>query len=285
MAKTIGFIADSAADIPQEVAQKHNITIVPLCSTVDDVTYRAGVDVTNEEYYDILANSKEFPTTSQPTAEQYTEIYKEMLEKFDSVICVTIASAASGTNSVANIAAKEFVENGADITVVDSAQLSFGIGVPVVDAVKLYADGKSKEEIIQYLETVTRRDIPYFLLDDLTQLKKGGRIKASKAAIANLLDIKPILRISEGLTEAFDKVRGSKKSVLKLIEIMEEKGDNLSDKDVYVIHARGGEKLDLLVKLIEERIAPKSVTTLTVGPTISTHSGVGVVGVYFQHKV
>jgi len=280
----IGFIADSAADIREEWQKKYDIKVIPLCPTIDDVTYTPGVDITNEEYYDLILNSEDFPTTSQPPQEVVANAYREMFEKYDAVIYVTIASAASETNNVANMAAKELIAEGKDLTVIDSQQLCVGIGVPVVNAAKMRDNGASKEEIIEYLMTATRRDTPYFLVDDLTQLKRGGRIKGSKVVIANLLDIKPILWVNEGLTQVMDKVRGSKKSLMKLVEIMEEKGDNLKDKDVYVAHARGGEKLDLLVKLIEERIGPKSIQIESIGPTIVTHSGVGVVCIYFEHK-
>jgi len=280
----IGFIVDSAADIPKELQEKYDIKIIPLCPTVDDVTYTPGVDVTNEEYYDILVNSKEFPTTSQPPQQLVADAYSEMLAKYDAVIHVTISSLASETYNVSCMAAKEFIDNGADLTVFDSMQFCVGIGIPVINAAEMRNNGASKEEILEYLETTTRRDMPYFLVDDLTQLKRGGRLKASKVVIANMLDIKPILCVHEGLTQAFDKVRGSKKSVLKLVDIISEKGNDLSDKEVVVVHARGGEKLELLVKLIEEKISPKSISVYEVGPTIVTHSGLGVVGIYFEHK-
>ena len=280
----IGFIVDSAADITKDMQEKYDIKVIPLCPTVDDVTYTPGVDVTNEEYYDILVNSKEFPTTSQPPRELVADAYREMLDKYDSVIYVTISSLGSETYNVACMAAKEFTDEGKDITVFDSLQYCVAIGIPVVNAAEMRDAGASKEEILTYLETTTRRDTPYFLLDDLTQLKRGGRIKASKVVIANLLDIKPILWVHEGLTQVMDKVRGSKKSVAKLVDIMAERGDDLANEEVYVVHARGGEKLELMLKLIDEKISPKSVKIMEVGPTIVTHSGLGVIGAYFKHK-
>ena len=153
-----------------------------------------------------------------------------------------------------------------------------------MNAAKMRDEGKSKEEIIEYIKTATTRDMPYFLVDDLNHLKKGGRIKASSVAIANLLDIKPILWVNQGLTQVMDKVRGSKKSVARLVDIMLEKGDNIKEQDVYVIHSLGGEKLDLCIKLIEEKIAPKSINVFELGPTIVTHCGLGVVCVYFIQK-
>jgi DegV family protein with EDD domain len=280
----IGFMADSAADIPKDLQERYNIKVIPISSIIGDKTYKAGVDVTNEEYYDIMSASKEFPTTSQPTVEMFQAAYREMLEQYDAIICVTIASTASGTWSAASKAAEDFIENGADITIIDSLQLSFAIGVPVVNGAKMHEEGKSKEEIIDYIMTATRRDIPYFLLDDLTQLRKGGRLKASSVILANLLDIKPILWVNEGLTQVMDKVRGSKKSIAKLVDIMLEKGNNISEQDIYIVQARSGEKLDLLLKMIDEKVSPKSVTVLEVGPTIVTHCGLGVVGIYFEHK-
>ena len=280
----IGFIVDSAADITKDMQEKYDIKVIPLCPTVDDVTYTPGVDVTNEEYYDILINSKEFPTTSQPPREVVADAFREMLEKYDTVIYVTISSLGSETYNVACMAAKEFIDNGADLTVFDSLQYCVAIGVPVVNAAKKRDEGASKEEILEYLQTATRRDLPYFLVDDMTQLKRGGRIKASKVVIANLLDIKPILWAHEGLTQVMDKVRGSKKSVAKLVDIMIERGDNLAEEEVVVMHARGGEKLELLLKLIDEKVSPKSVKVYEIGPTIVTHSGLGVTGIYFKHK-
>jgi len=284
--KTIGFIVDTAADIPTELLKEYDIGLLPLYAELGDKKYFPWVDVTNDEYYDIMTASKEFPKTAMMSPAEIEDMYREKLAKYDCVVHTTIANTASGAFSSASIVANEMIEKeGADITVIDSWSLCVAIGIPVVNAAKMHREGAGKEEVIEYIQKFTKAGNVYFAVDDLQHLKKGGRIKASAVVIAELLDIKPVLCINEGLVHVIEKVRGGKRAIARVVELALERGDNIKEQDIGIIHTRGGEKLELLKKLVEEKIAPKSITVYDLGPTIASHVGLGVVGMYFAEKV
>ena len=144
--------------------------------------------------------------------------------------------------------------------------------------------GKSRAEIIDYITEVYTRDTAYFLVDDLTQLKKSGRIKATTMAISKALDIKPILTVNDGLVEAFRKIRGLKKALSALVDFIEERMDNPEENELLILHSRADDKVEIIEKMIRERVNPKAIEYEKIGPVITTHAGVGVLGVYFKHK-
>ena len=145
-------------------------------------------------------------------------------------------------------------------------------------------DGKSKQEVIDYFLEVINRDNAYFVVDDLTHLQKGGRIKATTLAISKVLDIKPILTISDGLVEAFRKVRGLKKAMSVLVDFIEERMDNPLENEVLILQSEAQDKVDVLEKMVIERINPARIEHADIGPIITSHAGTGVIGVYFKHK-
>lgn len=144
--------------------------------------------------------------------------------------------------------------------------------------------GKGKEEILAYLEETYHRDTAYFVVDDLTYLKKGGRIKATSMVVGNLLDIKPILNINGGLVEAYKKVRGLKRAMAILVDYAEERMEKPEENEIILLHSKAPDKVEILEKMLEERLHPKKIVVRQIGPIITSHAGCGVTGIYFKHQ-
>lgn len=281
----IKFITDISADIPREVVKSRNLTVLPFYIITDnDESFLADIDYTPQMFYDKLKTLQEIPKTNQTPPDIIEDTYRS-LGRDAEIIHVTISAAGSGVvNSARIIANRLNEEEGFDITIVDSRTYSMGIGHHVLKAMDMADAGKTKAEIVEYLEKVYARDMVYFTVDDLTFLKKGGRIKATTAVIAKALDIKPILRNNDGLVEVFDKVRGTKKSISRLVDLAVEQMADPESGEIYILQSECPEKVELMKKLLNERLHPAKITVYDVGSIITCHAGTNVIGIFFEQK-
>lgn len=282
----VKIITDISADIPKDFIDEHNLSILPFYINFSNESILADKNYEPQMFYDKLKTTDEIPSTSQCTPDIVENMFKELAKDGSSVVYASIPAKGSGVVNTANMIAKELCENeGADITVVESKGYSMGTGKPVMNAVLMAEEGKSKEEIISYLKETYERDHVYFMVDDLTFLKKGGRIKATTAVITELLDIKPILyNNDEGMVEVFSKVRGAKKAVSALVDQAVQKMLDPENNEILLLHSEAEDKVELAKKLLEKKLSVKNISVYNVGPIITCHAGTGVLGIYFRHK-
>ncbi len=280
----IKIMADTAADIPSAVAKELDITILPFMIHFGDDSLRADINLEPEDFYAKLREFNDIPSTSQINPAEIEDLYRS-LGKENTIIYISISSKGSGIHNSACLVAKQLnEEEGFDITVVDSTMFSYPIGYSVVKAAEMAKAGSTKDEILTMLKETYSHDTAYFMVDDLAFLKKGGRIKATTMAIGTMLDIKPILNINDGLVEAYKKVRGTKKALATLVDYAVERMENPEENEVILLHADAPDKMEILEKLVKEKVNPKSIQILPVGPIITSHAGLGVIGIYFKHK-
>lgn len=220
----VRIVTDSTSDIPEEVKKRLGISVVPLKVLFGEETFLDAVTITSEQFYEKLAQSSVLPTTSQPSPNEFSEVYERLIaEDADSpIISIHLSAALSGTYQSAVIA-HSMLEQEADITIIDSKSASYGFGLRVVRAAEMAQAGESKERIIEEIERLERSTNLYFLVDTLEYLQKGGRIGKASALIGSILNIKPILSLDkEGVVLAVDKVRGSKKAMARIIELLKQ---------------------------------------------------------------
>lgn len=280
----IKIMTDLSADITKEMAEANDISVLPFYINCGEESILAGLDYTADMFYEKFKSLEEIPATSQATPGILEDMYRE-LGKDNQIIHITIPGNSSGiVNTARNVSAQLMEEEGFDITVVESSMYSFGTGVNVVEAAKMAKNGASKDEIVSYLKERFEKDRVYFIVDDLKYLQKGGRIKATTMVVSKVLDIKPILWSNDGMVEAFDKVKGLKRAISKMVDIAAEKIDDAENATVYVMHADAEKSAGLVADMIKTKINPKAVEMGKVGPIITCHAGVGVFGIYFKHK-
>lgn len=283
MAK-VKIICDSAADIPAEDAQKLNIRVLPLWFTFDGENYlRDGVDMTADEFFSKMRNEKAMPKTSQVTADEWEKAIREEMGAYESIVCFTMSSAASGTCQSANIARNEILssEPDSDITVIDSMSLSYPYGLAVSKAAERALLGEDRDAVTAEFNRVMEKCDYFFLVEDLEYLKRGGRINLATLAIANIMDIKPVLTIRDGLVVSCDKIRGGKKLYDKFMQMYKDKGHILTGKDIYIVHSLTEEKLSEFTDAAMEAFSPSSVKTAKLGTTIGAHAGPGLSAVVY----
>ena len=279
----IKMVTDSAADIPKSIAEELDIEILPFMINIDGKQIVADKNLTPQEFYKMVENCVEIPSTSQMSPADLEDIYRKIGAE-NTIIHITMSARGSGINNTSNLVAAQLNDEGFDITGIDSGKFTMIIGDTVIKAAKMARSGASKQEIIDFTNENYARDTAYFLVDDLTFLKKGGRIKATTMAISKVLDIKPILFINDGLVEATRKVRGLKKSLSVLVDFIEERMENPEENEVMILDSDAPDKVEVIEEMIRERIKPKAITYAKIGPVITCHAGPGLVGVYFKHK-
>ena len=227
----IKIICDSISDLPIEIIEKYNIDIVPLTVIFDNKEYLAGETLTTKEFYKILRDTDIMPKTSQATYVQF----KSAFEKYDEnteIIYIAGSSTASGTYQSSMLAKNDGHDN---VSIFDTQNLSIGSALFVIKACEMVENGCSTEEIILSLEKLKNDVEVVFSVDTLEYLKMGGRISSTKAALGNLLSIKPILEVKDGLVVQKSQVRGKKQIYSTLAKTIVEKfGKDLKSRTIII---------------------------------------------------
>jgi len=275
----IRIVTDSTADLPAEVYQQYGIEIVSLKVHFGDEVYE-DKDMDPDFFYQKLVQSVKLPTTSQPSPVDFLEVYKRLNETpGTSIISIHLSSAMSGTYQSAMLA-KSMLEEKADITIIDGKSASYGTGMLVKAAAIGAANGKTRDEIVDYVTKLRQETKLYFLVDTLEYLHKGGRIAKASAVFGSLLNIKPILGIDdEGEVYAVDRVRGQKRAMNRIVELLKQQyGDK--EVSVNIAYADKKEICDELGELVKQSLNVKSYSNSRIGSVIGTHAGTGATGVF-----
>ncbi|SFC67675.1 DegV family protein [Clostridium uliginosum] len=274
--RKIALITDSASDISTEDLNKHNIKLLPFKIIFSDKEYDDRLEITPEFLYDALPN--EIPTTSLPSIERITNTLREAVaEGCTHAIIITLSSELSGTYNSIRLAC----ENVNDITtfVYDSKTLSMAEGVLVLETAKLIEEGKSFNEIIDIIPTLTSKIDIFFTIDTLEYLKKGGRIGKVAGTIGEVLNLKPVITVGDdGIYHTYCKARGKKQALSKLVEIL--KSYLAKDKcRIWIMSGNGLEQAQSLFETIKnlENVEECHLGG-TIGPALGVHTGPGLFG-------
>lgn len=280
---TVRVITDSACDLPPELFGTYEIKFASLAVTFADRTFTDGVDLTRAEFYARLAAGGALPVTAQPSPHAFAVLLKEALAEADEVVVVTLSSGLSGTWDSACTAKAGFsAAEQQRIFLVDSRSASTGEGLLVLRAVRLAEAGKSGAEIAATLEEERAHLASIFTVDTLENLRKGGRISRIQAFLGTVLEIKPVFELdAEGRIVVRQKIRGRRKAVRRLVEIMAEEGKNLAAQVVGIAHGHVAEAAEELAQTIRAKFAPREVITGEISATIGTHTGPGCLAVFF----
>ena len=280
----IVIVTDSTADIPSEIADRLGIVVVPLTVHFEDKSYLDRIDISNQEFYEYLKTCKTLPTTSQISPGVFLETYQKLAEEgFEEIISVHLAKTLSGTVDSARIAS-QMIADKVKVTVVDSLTATMGLGNFVHYLAKLINEKAPMAKVQQAIVEIPKKTSLYFLLDSLDNLEKGGRIGKASYLVGSILNIKPILRLEEGVIEGYDRVRGSKenKALIRLADIVAQKID--PSKKLYASFGYNDrrESSEQLKTLLQERgIETDEASWQEIGSVVSCHIGLGAVGIAF----
>lgn len=278
---SVALVTDSTADIPQDIRERLGISMVPLKVMFGSgESYLDNIELKPKDFYAKLKGASALPTTSQPSPSDFFDIFKKLTDEGKKVVSVHLSAALSGTYQSAMIA-KSMLEGEGDVTVIDSKSASYGYGNMVVAAAELAARGASVSEVVEEIARLRREMRLYFVVDTLEFLQKGGRIGKAAAVVGSLLNIKPILTIDpEGGISPVDKVRGQKKAMARIAELLEAdfKGRPIELK--IALTPGFDEPAKEMSALLRERFDVRDYLEAEIGPVIGTHAGPGTVGVF-----
>lgn len=278
----IRIMADSTCDLSPELIEKYRVTVLPLNIVMDDVCYLDGVETTPDKIYEWADANRTTPKTSAPGIEAAVEFLRPVVEAGDEVCYLGISEQMSATCQVLRLAAEE-LEYGEHVCVVDSMNLSTGIGLQVIYAAELAQKGCTLAELGEALKEYRERVRASFVVDTLTYLQRGGRCSAVTALLGNTLKLKPRIAVTDGKMGVSKKYRGNqKKTVLDYVKDME--ADLLkAEKDrVFITHSGIAQEIIDEVKMYLESLQCFEVIYVTrAGGVISSHCGPGTLGVLF----
>lgn len=218
----IALVTDSTSDIPAELARKHNITIVPNVIIIDGKSIEDDETFSRQEFYDRLPSLKSFPTTSTASAGRYQEVYANLFKQgYDNILSIHASRFLSGIYNTASTAAQAFAGR---VHVIDSQQVSLGLGFQVLEAAEALSRHATKEAVIAILDSMRQKIRLVAMLDTLEYLRRSGRVSWARASLGTLLNIKPFVEIKDGLVHRLGEVRTRRKGILRLLNILQSLG-------------------------------------------------------------
>lgn len=278
-------ITDSNCDLNAEYLNDNGIPVIPFQFTINGKNYTDdfGNSISYKDLYNKLRDG-EMATTTQITPFTFEKVFKRYVLEGYSIIYIGFSSKLSGSFNSSILARKSVIEElpNAEITLIDTKSASIGQGILVYQANELMKQGKTKLEIIDWIETYKLKVNHWFTIDSLEHLKRGGRISSANATIGSFLSVKPVLNIiNDGSLHIDSKVRGRKKSLRLLYEKYNLRAINPEKQSIFIAHGDCREDAEYLKSLIVSSSNPSNIEINQLGPIIGSHTGPGAVVLAF----
>lgn len=273
--KKIALVTDSTADLTPELKVKLNVHVIPLKVRFSQDEFRDG-ELTPAEFYHRLANSEKLPQSSQPSPSEFEELYRKLLTDHDAIISIHLSSGLSGTLNAANLAKAELSK---EIHVLDSKNISLGIGLLVREAARLIAEEHLLPQIIAELKAIREKIVTLFTLDTLEYLHKGGRIGKVPNLLGSFLKVKPIVRVNkEGIYVLQGVARSQDRAIKSIVHAFQELAGSRKPTAFFIAHGAAEAAGERLKSALEETFQMQAAAFTQVGPVIGVHTGPGTLG-------
>lgn len=270
---TIRIVTDSTCDLPAELIQKHNITIIPMYINIGSHEYRDGIDMTRQEFYTRLPGFKPSPTTAAPSPDVFRQVYERLAsEGATEILSIHISVKLSAVVNIATQAAKETTV--VPVTVFDARQLSLGTGFEALAAAQAAAEGRPMKEIIAMLEEQISRTHVFAALDTLEFLRRSGRMHFALSFLGTLLQIKPFLKMYDGNPTA-ERIRTRKGAEKRLVELLKQAAPL---EKAALLHSQAADRAQALLQEVRHLLPDGNTMIEEITPVLGAHIGPGVIG-------
>ena len=273
----VKLVTDSTCDLPRELAEEWNITVIPCNVHFDDEVYKDGIDIGPDEFYRKLVASPRLPTTAQPSVNDFLQVYEPLCNEGHDVVSIHVSAKLSGTlNSAAQ--ARESVQSSGSgrIEVIDSRMASVGLGLAALEAARVVQSGASYDEVVASVQSSLQRVHSYFLVDTLEYLQKGGRIGKASAFLGSILNIKPLLTIEDGEAHPLERARTRERGLRRLVEIVR---GCAPLKSLSIIYSTTPDEAESLKERLQDLVPEEEIVMARFGPVVGTYIGPGALGV------
>jgi DegV family protein with EDD domain len=273
-------VTDSTSNIPDNLLQKHHISVLPQVLIWGEQTFRDGVDIQPDEFYTRLKTTKVMPTTSQATIGAFQEVFSRLATEGYDILAVLVGEKLSGTLDSARQAMAMVPE--ARVELVDSGSAAMALGFQVLAAARAAGEGADLDECKEIAEEAAQHTGVIFAVDTLEFLHRGGRIGGGARFLGTALNIKPILELRGGRVEAVERVRTRRKSLQRVIDLADQRIAGRQPVRLAVLHANAPEEAKILMEEAKYCMDPIESFYSQVSPVVGTHTGPGTVGLAFM---
>jgi DegV family protein with EDD domain len=269
----IGIVTDSTCDLPSEMVSQYKITVVPLHINIGDKTFLDGIDLSREEFYAQLSDYNPTPKTAAPGPEVFQQAYDLLADKgTQAILSIHISESLSATVNSARIAAKQFTR--IPVTVLDSSQLSLGLGFIVEKAAQMAELGHKMEDILSNLRELMKRTYVFASIKTLEYLRRSGRMHFALARFGELLQIKPLLHMNQGNPIAH-RTRTQSKATARLLEWLAEYAPY---ERLAIVHAGVPQEAKAMLNKIKDFLPNGNIPIVQITPVLGAHLGIGALG-------
>ncbi|KGE71866.1 DAK2 domain-containing protein [Spirochaeta lutea] len=279
----IGLVIDSTCDLPPELLDEHQIHMAPLTINFGDSSFLDRLTLKSEQFYRLLDEESDFPTTSQPSPSIFSRLYGHLSSHYDSIIAVHISRPLSGTYNTSAQEASQI--EGTKISVLDSKTISASLGLMVLEAAQAIEEGKSHEEVVELLDNLSHRTDMWVTTPSLNNFIRGGRVSKFKGGIGKLLGMRPIIGVTpEGASRFRDKAFSYKGALKKIIDQVIRGHQERGIQSFSVVHAAAQEEAEWVAREIEQATGVKSSFISEISPVLGAHAGLGAVNLGLLYK-
>lgn len=282
---TVKILADSACDLPLSYYQEQQVTLLPLKVNINGEEFEDLKTIDPKTVYDAIRNGQ-IPKTSQVSPSVFKEVFTDLAVNKAKGLYIAFSSELSGTYQTAVMIHEQVKEEypDLDLTIIDSKCASLGCGLAVQEAVRQRNLGATFEEIITSVKFFCEHMEHLFTVEDLEYLAKGGRVSKASAFLGGLLNIKPLLHVEGGKLVPLEKIRGKKKLLRRMLELIEERGNSLQNQVIAISHADDEETALEMKNLIQEKFQPKDIYISSIGAAVGSHTGAGTIAIFFLNE-
>ena len=277
---TVKVVTDSTADLPPQLAKELGITIVPVYLRFGDKVYRDRVDISEDDFYQRLLHDPIHPSTTQPSPQDFVDVYKSLSQGADGIISIHVSSKLSGTYNSA-LRGKEVVEKECPIEVIDSQVVTMGLGQLAIVANTIAESGKSLQQVVEEVKQMIPSIHLLGLLDTLKYLALGGRIGKVQALLGSVLSVKPMLTIKNGELVPAGRVRSRAKGIDMLFDFVENAVDI---QDLAVVYNTAPGEAQTLIERIGSTFPKERIRLARLGPALGVHTGPGILFVALRGR-
>ncbi|WP_053220381.1 DegV family protein [Virgibacillus senegalensis] len=278
----VKIITDSACDLSQSHYEKYNIDMVSLTVELDNKNFEDARTISAKAVYDAMRGGKA-PKTSQVSPHKFREAFENYAKQNQPCLYLAFSSELSGTYNAGRMAMQEVKEDYPDweVEAIDTHCASLGHGLVVLRAAQLAQEGANLSEVIEVATYHANHMEHIFTVDDLEYLYRGGRVSKTAAFVGSLLKIKPLLHVEDGKLIPLEKIRGSKRVLKRMVDVMEERGTNLQNQPIGISHGDDLASAEQLAEMIKDRFHTEEIHIEMVGSAIGAHSGPGTLALFF----
>jgi len=279
---TLKIITDSACDLPKDLVDKYDIDVLPFLVYIDQREYRDGINITTRDVYNAIHKGK-VPTTGQVPMDAIASTFKRYANQGRQCLYLSFSSKLSGTCNTVRLVAQEMKKNFKDfqLTVVDTLSGSLGQGLIALEAAQMAKAGADPAAIIDRAQERSKNNVEHiFSVDDLGYLHRGGRVSYASAFLGGLLQVKPILHVQDGLMIPFQKVRGKKMALKRIVELVKERSLGNPNHIIGITHADDASMAEQLKNMLRDTLGYQKFVVNLIGSVLACHIGIGGVAVF-----